>query len=88
MKRLIKIEKERLLSSKTFYITILIGIIIAVSQFIIEVIPASRDLLKAYSGVSYTLPSVFKKSMSLNTSSPFRMVYLITFPILAMMPLH
>lgn len=86
MKRLIKIEKERLLSSKTFYITMLIGIIIAVSQFIIEVIPASQDLLKAYSGVSYTLPSVFKKSMSLNTSSPFRMVYLITFPILAMMP--
>ena len=67
MKKLIVIEKERLFTSKLFYTTLIVGSIIAILQFIFEVIPAAQNLLKSYSGVSYTLPSVFKKSMSLNT---------------------
>ena len=45
MKRLIKIEKERLLSSKTFYKSILIPIIIALSQIIIQVKPPTTYII-------------------------------------------
>ena len=86
MKKLIKLEWERVIKSKLFYTAIIIGLVIAIMQIIGEVFPYSVDLLKYYSGKDGEPFSLYMFSMCMNGSSLYKQIIITVLPVLAMMP--
>ena len=56
MKEQIKIEYERAIRSKTLWVALVIGLIISIAQFIVEVIPEAKDPLQFFQGTFQCYP--------------------------------
>ena len=60
MKEQIKIEYERAIRSKTLWVALIIGLIISIAQFVVEVVPEAKDPLQFFQGTFQCYPkSVF-----------------------------
>ncbi len=86
MKQQFKTEWERMITGHMFTIALLVGVIIVLMQIIMEVYPASETVLSTYSGVHGEPKSLYTYWIGMNGISPYREVYVILLPILAMMP--
>ena len=82
----LKIEWERMLKSRLVYISLLIGFVIAIIQIIGEVYPRAVNPLKYYSGKVGEPFSLYMFSMSMNTGSLYKEIFITIFPVLAMLP--
>ena len=82
----LKIEWERMLNSRLVYISLLIGFVIAIMQIIGEVYPRAVNPLKYYSGKVGEPFSLYMFSMSMNTGSLYKEIFITIFPVLAMLP--
>lgn len=49
MKEQIKIEYERAIRSKTLWVALIIGLIISIAQFVVEVVPEAKDPIAIFS---------------------------------------
>ena len=87
MKKLLKIDIERMLQSPGMWMSLFVGLMLVIIQFIVVVIPESRDVLQFYKGDMTTYPaSVYNTWFGADVFHPFRMTYLTIFPILATLP--
>lgn len=86
MLTMLKIELNRALKSRSFYVSLLIGIIISIAQIIMEVISKADDPLKLFTGGTTYPYSVFNSWIGGHINNPYQIAYLTIFPILATLP--
>ena len=86
MKQQFKTEWERMISGRMLWIAIIAGCTISLIQIIMEVYPASENIIKYYSGRSGEPKSLFTYWIGMNAISPYGVIYRTVLPILAMMP--
>lgn len=86
MKECIKLEWERVIKGKTFYMALIIGVVIALLQIVGEVYPRAVDVLQFYNGRYGEPNSLYMFSMSMNATSMYKEILKTIFPVLAMLP--
>ena len=84
MKEQIKIEYERAIRSKTLWVALIIGLIISIAQFIVEVIPEAKDPLQFFQGTFQCYPkSVFNYWLGGSFADAYATTFLTILPVLA-----
>jgi len=87
MKALLKVEFERAFRSRGLLLSLMVGFILAVVQFIVVVIPRSKNILEYFHGNASTYPySVFNSWFGMDDTHPYLIIYMTIFPILATLP--
>ena len=86
MKTLLKIELERALKNKWFYITLLIELILVIVDVVTVALPARRAYEDIYIQFrDYQIPGAYCLWMVANCSSVYKLFHLI-FPLLISIP--
>lgn len=85
MKEQVKTELERAFRGKGFWVSLLIGVSIAVAQVVAEVYPRAVNPLNGYVGMTGYPYSLFNFWIGMK-HGPYRETYLMILPILATMP--
>lgn len=84
MKEQIKIEYERAIRSKTLWVALIIGLIISIAQFVVEVVPAAKDPLQFFKGTFQCYPrSVFNYWLGGSFADAYGTTFLTILPVLA-----
>jgi ABC-type transport system involved in multi-copper enzyme maturation permease subunit len=87
MKTLLKIEFERAFRSRELLISLIIGLIITIVQFVVVVLPVSNHILTFFEGSAISYPrSVFNWWVAVDGLHPYLRIYLTIFPLLAAIP--
>lgn len=85
MKKQLKIEMERALHSRGFWISLLVGMVIVTAQLIADVYPRGLNPLKGYTGQTDTPCTVFGWWIG-GISDAYRETYMLVLPVLAVLP--
>ena len=86
MKTVIKTEFERAYRSLGMKLSLLVGLTIALIQYVKQVLPWKNDIITYFDGRYITYPlSVFNMWLGADDTNPWLMIYLMLFPILASM---
>lgn len=85
MKKQLRIEMERALHSRGFWISLLVGMVIVTAQLIADVYPRGLNPLKGYVGQSDTPCTVFGWWIG-GISDAYQETYMLVLPVLATLP--
>lgn len=87
MKQMIKFEVKRMLRNPGFYIALLIGLIVSVVHWIVEVLPVVRGMDK-YMSLDFALlyPPNLYNSWICEGNNMYSYLYLLILPILVTLP--
>ena len=90
MKAVLKIEFQRLFRSVTFYISLGIGLILTMTQFVMVGLQESMHILDAYSPKGISEPSGVFSSYFGMAGPPlvYRQIYYLILPILGYLPMQ
>lgn len=87
MRALLKIELGRAYRSRGLTLSLLVGLGIALIQFIVVVLPCAGNILEYFTGDVISYPhSVFSSWIGMDDRNPYLEVFMTLFPILAVLP--
>lgn len=80
MRKLLRIDIERMIKSPGMWVSLFISLALVIAQFITVVLPESKDVLQFYTGDAMTYPdSVYNIWFGADAQHPFRITYLTIF---------